>query len=133
MLNFEKYKDKVLEIRGSNHEVSVINGEPVACVCVCHLCEFENSDYCLEKFVDWLLAEYKEPAPKLTKREREFLECFNIMENKKIRRNRFGLSVNYGFEENDKISFAIYGKMFLFIKEGESWTFEELMKLEVEE
>lgn len=130
MLNFEKYKDKVLEIRGSNHEVSVINGEPVACVCVCHLCEFENSDYCLENFVDWLLAEYEEPVPKLTRREREFLECFTHPAYKKIFRNDYGLYVAVCEPGN---GLSISDDMFPFIKPGEVWTFEDLLKLEVEE
>ena len=133
MKNFEKWKDEILKIKHEDYEVAVKDGVPKPCVGICNQCEFEGGSPCIANFVDWLLAEYQEPAPKLTKREREFLECFNIMESKEIRRNCCGLFASYSFEENNKRSFAINGKMFPFIKPGESWKFEDLLKLEVEE
>ena len=77
MTNFEKWKDEILKIKHEDYEVAVKDGVPKPCVGICNQCEFEGERPCIANFVDWLLAEYQEPAPKLTRREREFLECFS--------------------------------------------------------
>ena len=73
--------------------------------------------------------ENKEPAPKLTKREREFLESFEHISYKEIFRNGCGLYVNSSKRE---YALSISRLMFPFIKQGETWTFADLLKLEVE-
>lgn len=127
MTNFEKWKDEIATIRSGGHCVAVINGEPVKCISFCNSCDFKGVP-CVGKLIDWLLAEYKEPAHKLTKREREFLECFTHIESKEIRREEDGFYV-YSYVG---CGLLIADDMFPFIKPGESWTFEDLLMLEVE-
>ena len=130
MTNFEKWKDEILKITHDDYEVAVKDGVPKPCEGICNQCEFEGGRPCIAKFVDWLLAEYQEPVPKLTKREREFLESFERISDKEIFRNGCGLYVNSSKRE---YALSISRLMFLFIKQGETWTFEKLMELEVEE
>ena len=63
--------------------------------------------------------------PKLTKKEREFLECLKYPKNKTIRKSVDGVV----FVTCDSI---LKNGMFDFIEDGESMTVEELLKLEVE-
>ena len=130
MTNFEKWKDEILKIKHEDYEVAVKDGVPKPCVGICNQCEFERESPCSAKFVEWLLAEYEEPAPKLTKREREFLECFTHPAFKEIYRKSYGLYVGTGEPEG---ALSISDDMFPSIKPGEVWTFEDLLKLEVEE
>ena len=130
MTNFEKWKDEILKITHDDYEVAVKDGVLKPCVGICNQCEFEGGSPCIANFVDWLLAEYQEPVPKLTKREREFLECFTHPAFKEIYRKSYGLYVGTGEPEG---ALSISDDMFPFIKPGETWTFEDLLKLEVEE
>ena len=130
MTNFEKWKDEILKIKHDGYEVAVKDGVPKPCVGICDQCEFERESPCIAKYVEWLLAEYQEPAPKLTKREREFLECFTHPAYKEIFRNDYGLYVT-ACEPGNGLS--ISNDMFPFIKPGEVWTFDDLLKLEVED
>ena len=130
MTNFEKWKDEILKIKHDGYEVAVKDGVPKPCVGICDQCEFERESPCIAKYVDWLIAEYQEPAPKLTKREREFLECFTHPAFKEIYRKSYGLYVGTGEPEG---ALSISDDMFPSIKPGEVWTFEDLLKLEVEE
>ena len=130
MTNFEKWKDEILRITHDDYEVAVKDGVPKPCVGICYKCEFEGGSPCIAKFVDWLIAEYQEPAPKLTRREREFLECFKYPAFKEIYRKSYGLYVGTGEPEG---ALSISDDMFPSIKPGEVWTFEDLLKLEVEE
>ena len=129
MTNFEKWKDEILKIKHEDYEVAVKDGVPKPCVGICDQCEFERESPCIAKFVEWLLSEYEEPAPKLTRREREFLECFTHPAYKEIFRNDYGLYVT-ACEPGNGLS--ISNDMFPSIKPGEVWTFEDLLKLEVE-
>ena len=131
MTNFEKWKDEILKINHDGYDVAVKDGVPKPCVGICDQCEFEGGSPCIAKFVDWLLAEYKEPAPKLTRREREFLDCFTHPTFfKEIYRKSYGLYMG-NFVKGDGVS--ISNDMFPFIKQGETWAFADLLKLEVEE
>ena len=130
MTNFENKKDECMKILAGN--MALVDGKPVLCAGTnCYNCDFyETESGCDEQALDWLLAECKEPAPKLTKREREFLESFEHISYKEIFRNGCGLYVNSSKRE---YALSISRLMFPFIKQGETWTFEKLMKLEVEE
>lgn len=130
MTNFEKWKDEILKITHDDYDVAVKDGVPKPCVGICNQCEFEGESPCIAKFVEWLIAEYQEPAPKLTRREREFLECFTHPAYKEIYRKGYGLYVAADDPEN---GFSISDDMFPFIKPGETWTLKDLLKLEVEE
>ena len=130
MTNFEKWKDEILKIKHENYEVAVKDGVPKPCVGICNKCEFERESPCSAKFVEWLLSEYEEPTPKLTRQEREFLECFTHPAYKEIFRNDYGLYVT-ACEPGNGLS--ISNDMLPFINSGETWTLEDLLKLEVEE
>ena len=132
MTNFEKWKDEILKIKHEDYEVAVKDGVPKPCVGICNQCEFERESPCSAKFVDWLLAEYQEPAPKLTRREREFLECFSAKDRKAISRYTGGklavINTTYSLCEAE-----INSEMFPFVGSDKVWMFEDLLKLEVEE
>ena len=132
MTNFEKWKDEILKIKHEDYEVAVKDGVPKPCVGICDQCEFERESPYSAKFVDWLLAEYQEPAPKLTRREREFLECFSAKDRKAISRYTGGklavINTTYSLCEAE-----INSEMFPFVGSDKVWMFEDLLKLEVEE
>ena len=130
MTNFENKKDECMKILAGN--MALVDGKPVLCAGTnCYNCDFyEIESGCDEQALEWLLAEYQEPAPKLTKREREFLESFEFRNNKIFRIETVGiLKIKFECAYETRLT----NDMFQFIKPGETWTFEELMKLEVEE
>ena len=130
MTNFEKWKDECMKILAGN--MALVDGKPVLCAGTnCYNCDFyETESGCDEQALDWLLAEYQEPAPKLTKREREFLEKFDVTD-KAIKRDRFLYLCCKTYK--GELQLSIEEKLFPFIKQGETWTFKDLLKLEVEE
>lgn len=131
MTNFEKWKDEIADISNANRSVAVVNGKPAICQTVdCKSCDFNDNVNCHYELLKWATSEYKEPAPKLTKRDREFLECFTHITYKEIFRTDYGLYISSG---NREYALSIASTGFLFIKPGETWTFEDLLKLEVEE
>ena len=71
MTNFENKKDECMKILAGN--MALVDGKPVLCAGTnCYNCDFyETESGCDEQALDWLLSEYKEPAPKLTKLEVE--------------------------------------------------------------
>lgn len=97
-----------------------------------HACLFEAMEQeeidILQKWSD----EHPEP-PKLRRRELDFMTMFRWPLSKRIERAWDGcLSVTFedAFEGGRK--YSLCDSWFGFIKEGESMTFEELLKLEVE-
>ena len=131
MTSFEKWKDEIADISNANRSVAVVNGKPAICQTVdCKSCDFKGNVNCHYELLKWAASEYEEPAPKLTKRERKFLECFTHPAFKEIYRKSYGLYVGTGEPEG---ALSISDDMFPFIKPGEVWTFEDLLKLEVEE
>ena len=131
MTNFEKKKDECMDVLAST--LAVVKGKPVACRDAnCSECElYEKNVECREQAVKWLFAEYKEPVNKLTKQERIFLDSIFKEEGYKVSRGCFGLYMVFG--EEDVVCARLNENMFKFIKRGEIWTFEDLLKLEVEE
>ena len=130
MTNFENKKDECMKILAGN--MALVDGKPVLCAGTnCDNCDFyETESGCDEQALDWLLSEYKEPAPKLTKREREFLEKFDVTD-KAIKRDRFLYLCCKTYK--GELQLSIEEKLFPFIKQGETWTFADLLKLEGEE
>ena len=133
MTKFEKWKDEIADISNVNRSVAVVNGKPAICQTIdCKSCDFKGNVNCYYELLKWAASEYEEPAPKLTKREREFLECFNNKDKRAITRHTNGkLGVRdtiYNIFEAE-----IHPGMFSFIKQGETWTFADLLKLEIEE
>ena len=131
MTNFEKWKDEIADISNANRSVAVVNGKPAICLTIdCKSCDFKGNVNCYYELLKWAASEYEEPAPKLTKRERKFLECFTHPAFKEIYRKSYGLYVGTGEPEG---ALSISDDMFPSIKPGECWTFADLLKLEVEE
>ena len=131
MTNFEKWKDEIANISNANRSVAVVNGKPAICRTIdCKSCDFKGNVNCYYELLKWAASEYEESAPKLTKREREFLECFAHLAYGKVCRKIYELYVISSYTGD---SLSISNDMFPFINSGEVWTFEDLLKLEVEE
>lgn len=158
MTNFEKYKDDILELSKKTNRIAVANGKPMTCYNTkCSKCLFYRGDklYCksVEGLLEWLYEEYKEPAPKLTAKERAFCEIIGggyrdihplITEKAHwlVRCNKSNTMIlssvkpcrNGGcwhIEGGECLSFSTDD--FSFIKfEDEPWSIEDLLKLEVE-
>ena len=131
MTKFEKWKDEIADISNANRSVAVVNGKLAICQTIdCKSCDFKGNVNCYYELLKWAASEYEELAPKLTKREREFLECFAHLAYGKVCRKIYELYVISSYTGD---SLLISDNMFPFIKPGEVWTFEDLLKLEVEE
>ena len=131
MTYFEKWKDEIADISNANHSVAVVNGKPAICQTIdCKSCDFKNNVNCHYELLKWAASEYEEPTPKLTKREREFLEKFDVTD-KAIKRDRFLYLCCKTYK--GELQLSIEEKLFPFIKQGETWTFADLLKLEGEE
>lgn len=69
-------------------------------------------------------------APKIRKRELDFIAMFKWCEDKRIERGTQGY-LFLAFDEKNK--YSLCNSWFSFIGKGESMTFKELLELEVEE
>lgn len=74
--NFEHYKDEILEC--CIDHLAVVKGIPKPCSKTdCNDCDFKiNQIGCIENAKDWLKQPYKKPVYKLTKFEKELLQCY---------------------------------------------------------
>ena len=74
--NLEYYKDEILENCIEN--LVVVKGRPKLCYKTnCNDCDFKNNRIgCRETAKYWLKQPYKKPTYKLTKSEKELLECY---------------------------------------------------------
>jgi hypothetical protein len=154
MTNFEYYKEQILEtVNKHRTNFAVVDGKPISCaVTPCPDCQIKGGICAVER-IKWLYEEHIE-QPKLTKKERTFLEickpeCY-------IARDKWGdiylfevkpaynRSVNTWSSSRSYINLTYYNnimfnmnnsdEIFHFIKwEDEPWSVEELLKLEVEE
>lgn len=75
--NFEHYKDEILEYYGQN--LAVVKGRPtLCCETNCNDCDFKiNQIGCRETAKYWLKQPYRKTVYKLTKFEKELLECYS--------------------------------------------------------
>ena len=82
--NLEYYKDEILEYYGKN--LAVVKGRPtLCCETNCNDCDFKiNQIGCRETAKDWLKQPYKKPVFKLTKFEKELLECYSDVYSFKV-------------------------------------------------
>ena len=126
MKNKEKYHDEIFDIACKVHTFCVVKGKVSDCnITPCQLCVFSESQSCKDSRAKWLEQEYKEPAPKLTKREQAFVEAITgdfslIREND----GTLGLLIHGSVLELD-------GEMFKFVKKCTDK--KDLLALEVEE
>lgn len=74
--NFEHFKDEILEDYAQN--LAVVKGRPTLCYKTnCNDCDFKiNQIGCREKAKDWLKQPHEKPLYKLTKFEKELLQCY---------------------------------------------------------
>lgn len=74
--NFEHYKDEILEDYAQN--LAVVKGRPTLCYKTnCNDCDFKIHQIgCREKAKDWLKQPHEKPVYKLTKFEKELLQCY---------------------------------------------------------
>ena len=80
MKNKDKFKDTIWEIACDGNVVAKVKGKLTPCNTTdCYECEFigdyVNKVSCADKRKLWLNSEYTEPKQKLTKRERNFVDC----------------------------------------------------------
>lgn len=81
--NYEHYKDKILEDFGFT--LALVGGKPYQCSNVnCSDCEFSTGHGCGEKMKEWLNKPYEKPTYKLTKFEKELLECYSDIYSFKV-------------------------------------------------
>ena len=145
MTNFEKWKDEILKIEGLGY-LAVVDGKPLNCRKIdCSVCDFKEQSDCERYILNWLYSEYKEPAPKLTKRDYHFLM---VIKGGWIARDKYGELFWYEVKprkslyggwniptDNNYNLASIIEDSFPFIKweDEEPWKVEDLLKLEVEE
>lgn len=74
--NFEHYKDEIIEDYAQI--LAVVKGRPMLCYKTnCNDCDFKiNQIGCREKAKDWLKQPHEKPVYKLTKFEKELLQCY---------------------------------------------------------
>lgn len=72
--NFEHYKE---EIKRAGYDFALVNGKPTACKwMLCDKCFFKDRMLCAKKRSEWMLKPFKQKY-KLTKFEKELLECYS--------------------------------------------------------
>jgi hypothetical protein len=82
--NLEYYKDEILENCIEN--LAVVKGRPKLCYKTnCNDCDFKiNQKECHEMAKDWLKHPHEKPVYKLTKFEKELLECYSDVYSFKV-------------------------------------------------
>lgn len=147
MTNYEKYREKILDVVVSRRCFAVVDGELVLCGDVmCEQCDlYQEGKSCVGILRDWLNAEYVEPL-KLTKAERAF--CESLVPGCYIARDSSGdLYIYIGKPVKGRMVWgtpdemcehwshlgAIFNVSFPFVKweDEKPWKVEDLLKLEV--
>lgn len=81
--NYEHFKDEIIENNG--FQFSLVDGKPNQCNGVsCCNCGFSTGHGCREKIEEWLKSPYKKPVYKLTKFEKELLQCYSDIYSFKV-------------------------------------------------
>lgn len=81
--NYEHYEDEIIE--NSGFQFSLVDGKPHQCSDVsCCNCGFSTGHGCSEKIKEWLKNPYKKPVYKLTKFEKELLQCYSDIYSFKV-------------------------------------------------
>lgn len=144
MTNFEKFKNEITEIIYNKKSLIAREKNTGRFACCgdisCAHCQFLHGN-CVTNMFEWMLEEYQEPAPKLTKREKGFCE---IIKNGYIARDKNGELYLYNnppyvtetdWRANYGHCTRLCSKFFPFItwESNRYWSIEDLLKLEVEE
>lgn len=73
--NYEHFKDEIIE--NSGYCFALVDGKPCQCSGVnCCDCGFSTGHGCSEKIKEWLKQPYEKQVYKLTKFEKELLQCY---------------------------------------------------------
>lgn len=104
--NLEYYKDEILENCIEN--LAVVKGRPKLCYKTnCNDCDFKiNQKECHEKAKDWLKHPHEKPVYKLTKFEKELLECYSDVNSFKVFNSLNGMKEKgyfKGIDDNELI------------------------------
>lgn len=103
--NYEHYKDEV--IQNVKFSLSIVNGEPKPCGDTnCDECDFKESGACVKRVREWLNQPYKKPTYKLTKFEKELLQCYSDVHSFKVFNSLNGMKEKgyfKGIDDNELI------------------------------
>lgn len=104
--NLEYYKDEILENCIDN--LAVVKGRPKLCYKTnCNDCDFKiNQIGCRNKVKDWLKQTHEKPVYKLTKFEKELLECYSDVYSFKVFNSLNGMKEKgyfKGIDDNELI------------------------------
>ena len=104
--NLDYYKDEILENCIDN--LAVVKGKPKLCPTInCSDCDFKGSLIGCHKMVaDWLKQPHKKPVYKLTKFEKELLECYSDIYSFKVFNSLNGMKEKgyfKGIDDNELI------------------------------
>lgn len=104
--NLEYYKDEILE--NCIDSLAVVKGRPKLCYKTnCNDCDFKiNQIGCRNKVKDWLKQTHEKPVYKLTKFEKELLECYSDVYSFKVFNSLNGMKEKgyfKGIDDNELI------------------------------
>lgn len=104
--NLEYYKDEILDNCLEN--LAVVKGKPKLCPTTnCSDCDFKGSLIgCHKKVADWLKQLHEKPVYKLTKFEKELLECYSDVYSFKVFNSLNGMKEKgyfKGIDDNELI------------------------------
>lgn len=104
--NLEYYKDEILE--NCIDSLAVVKGRPKLCYKTnCNDCDFKiNQIGCHAKVMDWLKQTHEKPVYKLTKFEKELLECYSDVYSFKVFNSLNGMKEKgyfKGIDDNELI------------------------------
>lgn len=103
--NLEHYKDEIIE--NSDYCFALVDGKPCQCSGVsCRECGFSTEYGCSEKIKEWLNKPYEKPVYKLTKFEKELLECYSDVYSFKVFNSLNGMKEKgyfKGIDDNELI------------------------------
>lgn len=81
--NYEHFEDEIIE--NSDFQFTLVDGKPHQCSGVsCRNCGFSTGHECIENIKEWLKSPYKKPVYKLTKFEKELLQCYSDIYSFKV-------------------------------------------------
>lgn len=104
--NLDYYKDEILE--NCLETLAVVKGKPKLCPTTnCSDCDFKGSLIgCHKRVKDWLKQAHKKPTYKLTKFEKELLECYSDVYSFKVFNSLNGMKEKgyfKGIDDNELI------------------------------
>lgn len=104
--NYEHFKDEILD--NCLESLAVVKGRPKLCYKTnCNDCDFKiNQIGCRNKVKDWLKQTYEKPVYKLTKFEKELLECYSDVYSFKVFNSLNGMKEKgyfKGIDDNELI------------------------------